>query len=572
MVERIWQLAEPDPSVISELTQQLQVSNLVAGLLANRGIKSPEQARVFLDPRLSHLADPSSMADMAAAVELILDTLEAGHRITIYGDYDVDGMTAASVLTRFLRLCGFEPHCFLPDRFTDGYGLNVKRLEELVEGGTRLFISVDCGVTAVSEIARARELGADFVIVDHHQLPQGDLPPANAILNPHRKDCSFPFKDLCAAGLAFYLALALRTELRQRGHYVDRVEPDLRDILDIVAIGTIADVVPLHGLNRILVNAGLPRLAHSKHPGLRALTALAASNRPINAGTVAFQVGPRLNAAGRLSHPIHGFELLTTNCKDTANRIANEIEEANLERRVIQKEIEEQALAMALENPEVQPAYVLWHPDWHVGVTGVVAARILERFHRPCAMIAIVNGMGKGSIRSITGFDAVEGLRRCSHLLEQFGGHPHAAGLSILPENLPAFRQAFAEVALELTPSEKLKPILRVDAQIDLSELNSQLIDEMAKLEPFGAGNPEPCLSAFGVTVVSARRVGVDGAHLKLNLEQSGSRYDAIAFGRGEQMPASGTTVNVAFRPEYNHFRGRVSVQLRIKDFKLGAV
>ncbi|HIA01743.1 MAG TPA: single-stranded-DNA-specific exonuclease RecJ [Myxococcales bacterium] len=568
MVERIWQLSEPDSSIVSELTQSLQLPNIVAELLANRGIDSVEQAQVFLDPRLHNLDDPSSMADMAVAVDLILSTLEQGKRVTIYGDYDVDGMTSASVLTRFLRLCGFDPHCFLPDRFNDGYGLNPDRLRELIAEGTQLFISVDCGVSAVKEIALARELGADFVVVDHHQLPQGALPTANAILNPHRPDCKFPFKDLCAAGLSFYLALALRAELRSRGHFADLPEPDLREVLDIVAIGTIADVVPLHGLNRVIVNAGLPRVAHSKHPGIRALTALAASNRPITASTVAFQIGPRLNAAGRLSHPFRGFELLTTNDPETAQTIANEIEDANIKRRDIQKQIEEEALAMASESEEIQPAYVLWHPEWHVGVTGVVAARIVERFHRPCAMVAIVNGMGKGSIRSITGFDAVEGLRRCSHLLEQFGGHPYAAGLSILPENLPEFRKVFAAAALDLTPTDRLNPRLRVDAQINLGELDSRLIDDLSRLEPFGAGNPEPCLSATNVTVANARRVGQDGAHLKLGLEQSGRKFDAIAFGRGEQMPSKGSLIDIAFRPEYNHFRGRVSVQLRIKDFK----
>ena len=564
---RSWRVRQPDPGHVATLTRALGLSNVVAGLLVNRGHLEPAQAEAFLDARLTRLESPRHMLGMDAAVAAVLAAFDSGKRVTIYGDYDVDGMTAASVLTRFFRAMGWEPQVFLPDRFVDGYGLNPDRVRELAEAGTRLFISVDCGVTAVGAIGIARSLGAEFVVVDHHQPPDGPLPDATAILNPHQAGCAFPFKDMCAAGLAFYLVLGLRAALRERGAFVDRAEPDVRELLDIVAIGTIADVVPLTGLNRVLVTAGMARMERSPHAGVRALTALTSKGGRLTAKTVGYQIGPRLNAAGRLSHPMKGFELLTTDDPEVARRIGDDLEEENKSRQDLQKSIEVEAIALAELDGHDAPAYVLWKDGWHPGVSGIVAARILERYHRPCAMIALVDGVGKGSIRSIRGFDAVAGLRLCAETLDQFGGHPFAAGLTVQVDRLNDFKAAFQAAAKLLTAPEHLIAELRLDAEVGFDAIDDRLVTDLDHLSPFGAGNPEPLLCTMGARVMDARRVG-DGSHLKLTLAEGGLKFGAIAFGMGERAPEQGALIDVAFRPEVNQYRGGVSLQLRVVDFR----
>jgi len=569
-LQRIWNVRTPDPSAVARLCSGLSVTNVVAGLLVNRGYEQVDDAQTFLNPRLSQLIDPFQIKGMSEAVARILEAFEQGEKVTIHGDYDVDGMTASTILTRFLNAVGYNPHVFLPNRFVDGYGVNPKRVTQLVEDGTQLFISVDCGIRDVAAVKKARELGADFIIVDHHQLPTDGLPEANAILNPHQPDCPFPFKDLCAAGLALYLAMGLRAELRSRGFFADCDEPDIRELLDVAALGTIADVVPLRGINRVLVAYGLERMQRSPHAGIRALLSLVPPGRKLTAGTVAFQMVPRLNAAGRLSDPFKGFELLSTDKTDVAAAIAKEIDEENKDRRTLQESIEEEAFEQVLSQPSgaEAPAHVLWSDDWHPGVTGIVASRIVDHFHRPCVLIAVdKNGVGKGSIRSIRGFDVMQGLERCDDLLEQFGGHPYAAGLSIRAENLEAFREAFQQAAASLTPADALNPTISLDARISFDDITSDLINTIEALAPFGAGNPEPKFCTVGVRVGSIRRVGADGAHAKLQLTHAERKLDAIAFRVGDNAPTEGSLIDIAFRPEYNEWRGQVSVQLRVVDW-----
>ena len=568
-LRREWRIKYPDGALVTQLVRALGVSDVVAGLLVNRGILDPDAARSWLNPRLRDLLDPAGLRGMDVAVTTILATLDRGERVTIYGDYDVDGMTASSILARFLRWCGYDPHVFLPDRFRDGYGVNKDRVRDLIEAGTRLVVTVDCGITAVEQVTLAKELGAEFVIVDHHQLPEGPLPPAVAIINPHHPDCSFPFKGLCAAGLAFHLALALRAELRRRGFFADRPEPDIRLLLDIAAVGTVADMVPLRGINRILVTTGIERMRESRHPGIRALIAVGARGRTLTSETIGFQIGPRLNAAGRLSHPYKGFEILATDDPARAQEIAEDIDAENQRRREVQDVIETEAMEQALrEQGADADAFVLWSDDWHPGVAGIVAARVVNRFHRPCAVIAVKDGVGKGSIRSIKGCDVVMALRRCAESLEQFGGHPHAAGVTVKAENLPAFREGFARAARELTPPECFTPTLSIDADIGFGRIGGQLISEINALAPFGSGNAQPRFCTRGVRVLSTRLVGKTGDHLKLYLEHEGCRFDAIAFGFGPHAPVQGQVIDIAFRPEFNEYMGNVSVQLRVQDIQ----
>ena len=567
MVERRWDLREPDAALVGRLSSELGISNVLAGLLVNRGIDDPKEASEWLKPKLSQLVDPYQFHGMEAAVQLLLKHLDAGHRVTVYGDYDVDGMTASSIVARFLRSVGYAVHVFLPNRFRDGYGVNADRVGDLIDEGTRLFVTVDCGIRAVAQIAMAKERGADFIILDHHQLGS-QLPNADAIVNPHQPDCSFPFDGLCAAGLAFHLAMAMRMELRRRGFFLDRPEPDLRELLDIVAIGTVADVVPLRSINRVLVSQGLQRLRQSLHPGVRSLRALAGGTR-VDAGTIGYQIGPRLNACGRLSHPFKGYELLATNDPALAQGIADEIDAENQRRKDVEKACLDQALEQAVkEQGEKAPAYVLWSQDWHPGVAGIVAARIVQRFHRPCAVIAVNGDVGKGSIRSISGFDAVKGLDMAADTLIQYGGHPHAAGITVNRDSLPAFRDAFAAAAEELTPADKLTPVTRVDAELRLSDITPTLLDEIDVLGPFGRGNPAPMFMTRHVLVEQSRPVGKDQTHLKLTVSDGTQRFDAIAFGLADKRPAPGEHIDVVYRPEPNGWQGRITLQLRVTDFR----
>ncbi len=549
------------------------VSPLVARLLAARGVTEADNIDAFLAPKLATLVDPLRLRGMAEAVAAILGALDQGERVTIHGDYDVDGITSAAILWRFLRQSGFEPHVFLPDRFVDGYGINAARVRELVAEGTRLFISVDCGTSAMEAITVARDLGAGFVVIDHHQLPDGPLPPATAFVNPHQPDCDFPDKRLCAAGLAFHLAVALRKALRERGHFTSRAEPDLRELLDLVALGTIADVVPLQGINRVLVAAGLERMEKSPHAGLRALMSVAGvSGRP-TAVDVGYKLGPRLNAAGRLSHPMKSFELLATDDLEIAQQTAKAAHEENEARRQVERHIQAEAVAQAetdlTETPD-RAALVLWDPGWHPGVSGIVASRIVERFHRPCAVIALVDGVGKGSLRSITGFDLVDGLRQCAEHLTQWGGHPHAAGLSIAPERLPAFREAFDQAARTRLRPEHFAPVLRHDGEVSLSEVDERLVLDLDRLAPYGAANAEPLFVARDVRVMEARVIGKDKTHLRLVVAQDGVKLSAVAFGLAEHAPEPGARLDVAFRPELNDYpKGQaLTLQLRIVDFR----
>ncbi len=566
---RTWRVRAPGGQAASSLAAATGLPQTVTSLLVNRGVLSADDVRAFLAPKLSELQDPRGLRGMAEATTLVLDALEQDDPIVIYGDYDVDGMTAASVLFRFFRSVGVTPRVFLPDRFRDGYGLNPDRLGELIDEGAKLVITVDCGISAVEPIRMARERGVDVIIVDHHRLPRGELPPASATINPHHPECSFPFKDLCAAGLAFHLAVALRSAMRSRGDFLESAEPDVRDLLDLVAIGTIADVVPLRGLNRMLVHAGLPRIERAKSPGVRALRTVSLKQSAVTGGGVAFHMAPRLNAAGRLSSPMKGFEILTTLDATVAQAIAAELNEENGARKAIQESIEAEAISQALrEQGEDAPAYVLWDAGWHTGVAGIVAARIVERFHRPAAVIALVDGVGKGSLRSISGFDVLAGLERCSDLLIQYGGHAHAAGVTIDPAQLPAFRAAFAAAARELTPEASLTPSINIDAVLGFAEITSEFIEQLTALAPFGAGNPEPVFASHDVRVVERRQAGKTGEHFRLVLQEGGLTLPAIAFRIGERCPLPGDLVDVAYRARFNDFDQRPTLQLEIIDLK----
>ena len=565
-----WVLAKRDNPAVARLVEQLSLSELVAVLLVNRQISGVEQARQFLAPRLQDMPDPRIMQDMDRAVARIITAIERREVVCVWGDYDVDGVTSAAQLLTFFRALDFPCRSFVPDRFRDGYGLNAERIRELCEDGVSLFITVDCGITGNEAVDVASGYGAEVVIVDHHK-PGPTLPSAAAVLDPHREDCSFPEKQLAACGVTWVLLVALRAELRSRGYFSNRSEPDLKEWLDLTAIGTICDMVELHGLNRAIVRHGLDRISASQRAGVSALCEVAGLGADrLSAGRIGFHVGPRINAAGRIAHAGAGLELLTTEEKGSASMMALQVDEYNKARRAIQDNIEEMAIAMASEctDPGARRSIVLAHEDWHPGVLGIVATRVVESFYRPTILLAIKDGLAQGSARSIPGFPLVDHLRKCSDYLLKYGGHDHAAGLTLKVEQLDAFAEALEAEARLTLAGGNLRPRLKIDCEYPLERVDYQTIHRLARLEPYGQGNREPSLLATDCHVLDARRVGKDRSHLKLTLGANERALDAIAFGFGDMGIQKGDVVDVVYIPEINRFRGVDRLQIRIKAMR----
>lgn len=539
---------------------------IVVSILAGRGISRPEDIDRFLAPSLSAMHDPFLLQGMAAAVTRLLSALKNREPVCIYGDYDVDGITGTALLVSFLRAIGMDCRYFIPNRFNDGYGLNRDAIGRIIALGARLIVSVDCGITAVDEAAFCREQGIDLIIVDHH-APGERIPEASAVLNPLQPGCGYPFKSLAGVGVAFNLAVALRAALRDEGAFGAAAEPDLREWLDLVALGTIADVVPLTGLNRVYAYHGLRQLSASSKPGILALKQVAGVRGDVSCGQVGFRMAPRINAVGRMESAVPGVDLLLSPSLEESRMIAVELDDANAERQAIERRIYDDALRMIDEsgNYPARRSIVLASEAWHQGVVGIVASRLVERFYRPTVLIALDGeGVARGSGRSIAGFHLLDALRSCSSFLERFGGHRHAAGIGLRADNVAAFAVAFeAEAACLLTDAD-LVPRLEIDAEVRPEDVTRDLALELKLMEPFGAGNPEPVLVMRGMKVVERRIVG-DG-HLRLRLSRDGYTFNAIAFRMGERVAQE--TMDIAFFPEMNEWNGSSSLQLRVKDLR----
>jgi len=569
-MQKRWVLREADESVVSLLSEQLKIPPLVARILALRGLNDLDSARRYLSSSLrSDLPSPFLIAGMEQAAGRLVRALERKELICVWGDYDVDGTTGTAVLVSFLREAGGEVIYYIPHRIDEGYGLNPEGLKQLSSQGVRLVVSVDCGISNYEEVELARSMGIDVVIVDHHELPP-NLPPAFAITNPHRPDCSFPDKGLSGAGLAFYLIIGLRAKLREAGWFGASESPDIRRYLDIVTLGTIADMVPLTGVNRVLARRGLTELGGSTRPGVVALKQVARlPPGEISAGQVGFQLGPRINAAGRMDAGLKVVEMLTTESQEVALRIAQELDEHNRERQAMEAQVLAEALSQVDADPLLKERYsiVLGREGWHPGVLGIVASRIVERFHRPTVVIAFSQGAGKGSARSIRGFHMVEGLRCCADFLEKFGGHEYAGGLSIKQEKFPSFLTRFEEIARNSLAAEDLIPVLEVDAELEFSEIGLSLIRHIETLKPFGIGNPEPLFVTKAVEV-SERRDFSGGSRLRLR--QGGKSLGAVVFGLEKDFPASpGANIDLVYRLTENEWNGSSAVELRIIDCRL---
>jgi len=550
------------------LVKALGLHPLAARVLAARGQGSPEAAAGFLAASLTALPDPFSMRDMDAAVERIRRALEAGERIACYGDYDVDGVTSTALLAGFLRAAGGDVVEYVPHRLVEGYGLNTDAVHRLAARGVKLLVTLDCGITSLEEVREAAELGVDSVVVDHHTVPV-ELPAAAAILNPHREGCGYPTKDLAAVGVTFALVMALRRRLREAGGFAGRAQPNLKEALDLVALGTVADVVPLVGANRILVRWGLEALSRSRRPGVQALKRVAgvAEGLPVSAGQVGFRLAPRINAAGRLDDAGRGVRLLLAEDPELARSLAEELDRENQARQEIERRILEEAIAAA--TPQVAAGargLVLARDGWHPGVIGIVASRLVERFHRPVVLIGLENGTGKGSGRSIEAFHLYEALAACRGHLTRFGGHRHAAGVTLERSQLEPFREAFEAQAASRLSAEDLQPRCRIDAWVEDADLTDRAAADLEKLAPFGAGHPEPVF-ALRSAAARGRTVGSEGLHLKLALGARG--LDAIGFGMGDRagLCAAGP-VDAAFSLGFDEWDGTRRLQLKLRDLR----
>jgi single-stranded-DNA-specific exonuclease len=537
---------------------------LVARLLWNRHVREGDAASAFLRPTLAQgLRSPALLKDMDRAAARLADAISAGEGIAVYGDYDVDGVTGAAQLVLCLRALGAAPLLHVAHRTREGYGLHAGALRALHAAGARVVVTADCGTADTEELELAARLGLDVIVCDHHHTPER-RPPALAVLNPMRADCAFPFKGLSGAGVVFYLLMGLRMELRARGHVG---LPDLREYLDLVALGTVADVVPLREENRVLVRHGLQALDRTRWPGLLALKDAALVERA-SVRAIGYRLAPRLNAGGRLAEARHAVEMLTAVDQEQARALAAELEVRNAERRALEETMVAEAVAMVDARPELDArSTVVAQEGWHPGVVGIVAARLAERYHRPAIVIALDGESGRGSGRSVRGLDLHGAVGECADLLDAFGGHRQAIGLSVRGARVAELRARFeSAVRRRATPAD-LEPLLEIDAELPLGAVTSSLIESLASLEPHGPGNPEPTLLARDVDVEGVRLVGDPmRSHLKLRLRHAGRTLPAIGFRLGHLPVHAGDRLDLVFTPRLTSWQGTERLELEVLD------
>lgn len=564
-----WLLAEePSGELVDDIVAITDLPVPVVRVLINRRIDTPERVQAFINPNLSDLTDPFILKGMTEAIDRITEALQRNEKIMIYGDYDVDGITATSLLFLVLNRLGAQVDYYLPNRLTEGYGLSENGILEAERRGIDLIISVDTGITAAQEVEFAKAHGIECIITDHHE-PGDRIPDAVAIVNPKQHGCPYKAAELAGVGVAYKVAHAL---YRKLGQDTSEVE----EHLDLVALGTSADIVPLLGENRTLTRFGFRQIVRTTKPGLKSLIFVSGlMGKDIGTGQVVFVLAPRINAIGRLGDAEQAVKLLTTRDERVASQIARKLDSENKRRKNIDEATLNEALAMMDDicDMENDRAIVLSSEGWHQGVIGIVASRLVERFHLPTVLIAIDNGEGKGSARSIPGFHLTEALKQCEHTLIRYGGHKYAAGLTILPENVTEFRRLLIDVSNNLLTDDDLIPKLHIDSEIELGQISGEFIDTLEMFSPFGPMNMRPIFLTRNLEVLgSPYQVGKN--HLKMKVRKGDKIFDVIGFGFGDLVrPLSmrAGTIDMAYVVEYNHWNGVTRIQLRVKDIKFDA-
>jgi len=555
---------KPLPGDLNAFTQSINLNPYISALLVQRGIADLEQAKSFFRPTLAQLHDPFAMRDMHRAVARIHEAILREEKILVFGDYDVDGTTSVALVYSYLSR--FYPHCayYIPDRTAEGYGVSEAGIIWAEQNQVKLVVALDLGIKSSAMVTLASQKGIDFIICDHH-LPGAELPPAVAVLDPKRDDCAYPFTELSGCGIGFKLIQAYARRYRK--------EEEVFDFLDLVAVSIASDIVPINGENRVLAALGLEKINHRPLPGLKALTSIAGVQGSLDIGSIVFSLGPRINAAGRLAHAHGAVELLIAKTEDEALALAQKLNLTNLERREVDISITEEAVAQIETDPFLRQAHstVIFKENWHKGVIGIVAARCVEKYYRPTVVLTQSNGKITGSARSVKGFDLYEALQACSDLLVQYGGHKYAAGLTMLPENLPAFRHRFEAVVTERLTAEMLQPTLDVDLIIPFDAVTPGFIRLLKQFAPFGPENQRPVFESRNVFIQNALATMKD-RHVRFLAGQHANQnvFQAIGFDMPECFAPlrEGKPFRMAYTIEENTFQGETSVQLRIKDIQ----
>ncbi len=563
-------LRSPDESLVRDVREKTGLSETVSRILVNRGIDSPAEAERFLNGTLQDLSAPLRMKDLEKASRRLVDAARRGEPILVYADYDADGATGAACLFLFLLevFPDVDVRIHQNHRIEDGYGLKRDHLEAAAASGVKVLVTVDCGITDVEAIRCASAGGMDVIVTDHH-VPGDPLPPAFAILNPKQKGCPYPEKEIAGVGVIFLLLCGIRRLLREEGAFSGGDEPVLRKYLDLVALGTVADMVPLRGDNRLFVKAGLEEIRQGARPGMRALLSVSGiAQENVNEIDLGFRIGPRLNAAGRVGDSLRSSGLLVTDSVEKALHIAAELHTDNALRQREEERILREAIAAVESGPSVSTlsAIVLADSGWHLGILGIVASKIAERFNRPVVLLRIEGDEATGSLRSADGFPLIDALSGMSHLLTRYGGHMQAAGIALPTGNLSAFREELDRAAGEFFSGRDRVPRVEIDARIRFGEIDRRFMEELDRLRPFGRGNEEPVLLASDVRVERHSLFGGEGRHLKAELSGDARRFEAVAFHRPGLPVRQGGSLDILFSPQWTFFRGERSIRLRLID------
>jgi single-stranded-DNA-specific exonuclease len=562
-MEKRWVYKEmPEKGIAESLAKSLNINPLLTSILLQRNVSTFEEAKTFFRPSLDDLHDPFLMKDMDKAVERLRRAVNAGEKILVYGDYDVDGTTAVSLVYDFLSRRYPNIDYYIPDRYKEGYGVSVQGIEWARENNFTLIISLDCGIKSVDKISLASSYGIDFIVCDHHKAGE-DLPPAYAVLDPKRPDCNYPYKELSGCGVGFKL-------LQGFAGGSENLLKELYTYLDLVAISIAADIVPITGENRVLTYYGLRVINDAPRPGVKALIDVSGLKKSLDVSNVVFGIGPRLNAAGRIAHAKAAVNLLISRSEEEAKESAKLVNEKNILRKDFDMTTTEEALQMIETEIKEQYSTVLFKEDWHKGVIGIVASRCIEKYYRPTIILTKSDKYATGSARSVAGFDVYEAISKCSDLLEQFGGHMYAAGLTLKVDNVPAFRKKFEEVVAAAIEKEQMTPKIDVDLLINLKDIDYKFYNIIRQMAPFGPSNMQPVFVSKNVYDTGYARL-LKEQHLKLNVcQEDGRSIDAIGFGLGShyERVASGEKFHLCYHITENDYNGRKSLQLFIKDIK----
>ncbi len=563
MTKRWAQKSEPDKDIVEELSKAINLNKVLTGILVQRGIKTFEEAKKFFRPQLTDLHDPFLMKGMDLAIARIDEAIAKGQKILVYGDYDVDGTTSVAIVYMFIKSRFSNIDYYIPDRYTEGYGISFMSIDWANNNGFSLIIALDCGIKSIDKVAYAKQRGIDFIICDHH-LPGEEVPDAVAVLNPKQKDCIYPFKELSGCGIGYKLI-----EAYAKKHQLDTKEVELH--LDLTAVSIASDLVPILDENRVLAFYGLKKLKTNPNSGLKALLEAYPEKPEFGVSDIVFFIGPRINAAGRIADAKDSVLLMIADCAEDAKRIAFQVNQHNIDRRGFDQSITEHAFELIEKDPDFinRKSTVLFHSEWHKGVIGIVASRLIEKYYRPTIILTESNGMVTGSARSVEGFDLYGAIEQCSDLLDQYGGHTHAAGLTLKLENLNKFIDKFESVVARDIIELSRTPQIEIDMEIPLRAITPKFYSVLKQFSPFGPGNLNPIFVSKNVWDVGDATI-VGNNHLKLSItqEEGGRIFKAIGFGLGEHYDkvSEGRSFDICFTIEENHFNGHINLQLNIKD------